>query len=150
MKSTILAAAFAALLPFATAADIAAEDPFAYAAGPNAKATGAYITLTNTGPADKLIAAKSDVAKRTELHESLMVDGVMKMRAVEALDLPEGGKIEMKPGGLHVMLMGLTRPLEEGEIVPITLVFESGAEIIVETPMLSRKETAGGHSGHKH
>lgn len=148
MKSTILAAAFAALLPFsALAQNIAAENPFGYAAGANAKATGAYLTITNSGPADKLIAAKSDVAKRTELHESLMVDGVMKMRAVEALDLPEGGKIEMKPGGLHVMLMGLTRPLAEGEIVPITLMFESGAELVVETPMISRKQ-GGAHSSH--
>lgn len=139
MKSTFLAAAVAALLPFAAMAeDIAAENAFGYAPAPSAKATGAYVTLTNSGPADKLVAAKSDVAMHTELHESLMVDGVMKMRAVESLDLPEGGKIEMKPGGLHIMLMGLNRPLEEGQIVPITLVFESGKEILVETPLQAR------------
>lgn len=139
MKSTLLAAAVAALLPFAAMAqDIAAESAFGYAPAASAKATGVYMTLTNSGPADKLVAAKSDVAMHTELHESLMVDGVMKMRAVEALDLPEGGKIEMKPGGLHVMLMGLNRPLEEGEIVPITLIFESGKELVVETPLQAR------------
>ncbi|QIE57620.1 copper chaperone PCu(A)C [Pikeienuella piscinae] len=163
MKLKLLAAAFAALLPMSAAADhsghaagdgaIMAVHPYAFATAATAKTGGAYVSLENHGPADRLVGVKSDVAAKVELHESLQEDGVMKMRAVEGLPLPEDGAIEMAPGGYHIMLMGLHRPLVEGESVPITLVFESGAELEVETPVKARGEMGGhadhsGHSGH--
>ncbi|WP_340107653.1 copper chaperone PCu(A)C [Pikeienuella sp. HZG-20] len=151
MKTRLLAAAFAAaLLPLSAAADaIMAVDPFAFAPAASAKTSGAYVSLKNTGPADTLIGVASDVAARTELHESLMQDGVMKMRAVESVDLPHGGEIVMAPGGYHIMLMGLKRPLLPGDSVPITLTFGSGATLVVDTPVKAR-DGAPAHSGHGH
>lgn len=157
MKLKLLTAAFAALLPMSAAADhsghtagddaIIAVHPYAFATAATAKTGGAYVSLENHGPADTLVGVRSDVAKRVELHESLQEDGVMKMRAVEGVLLSEGGAIEMAPGGYHIMLMGLDQPLVAGESVPITLVFESGAELAVETPVKARGD-GGGHSSH--
>ncbi|MFN3260485.1 MAG: copper chaperone PCu(A)C [Pikeienuella sp.] len=159
----MIPAAFAALLSLAGAASahgdhehgekghIHAVYPFAYASAPGAKAGGAYVSVENAGPADRLVAARADISERVEIHEHRMEDGVMKMREVEAIDLPEGGAIEMKPGGYHVMFMGLKAPLEAGGTIPVTLVFESGAELAVEVPVIERGEKpAHGHSGHSH
>lgn len=141
----IFPAAFAALLLLSGAAqaeDLMAKEPFAYATAASAKAGGAYVSVINHGPADRLIGARSDAARRVEIHEHLMTDGVMRMREVEGIDLPEDGVIEMKPGGYHIMFMGLNQPFKAGATVPVTLVFESGAELEVETPVIERGETA--------
>ena len=91
-----------------------------------------YLTVDNAGPrADALVSASSDVAKTTELHEVRTEEGV-KMRPVEKIPLPAGGKVELKPGGYHVMLIGLTRDLKPGDIIPVTLTFELGGEMRVE------------------
>lgn len=149
MKTTILAATFAALAPLSTlAAGIMAMEPFAFATAPTAKAGGAYVSLMNHGPADRLIDAKGDIAKRIEIHEHLKDGDVMRMRQVEGgLELPEGGMIEMGPGGYHVMLMGLKGPLVEGEKFPLTLIFESGTEMAVEVSVKARGEHGMKH-GH--
>jgi periplasmic copper chaperone A len=94
-------------------------------------ATGAvYVTITNKGKeADALVSASSDAARTVELHKVIHEGGVMKMRPVQKIALPAGGKIEMKPGGYHFMLMGLKQDLKPGEKVPLTLKFERGGEI---------------------
>jgi hypothetical protein len=74
----------------------------------------------------KLVEARSLVASVVELHEMKLEDNVMRMRAVTALDLPAGRAVELKPGGYHVMLMDLKQQMKEGEVVPVTLVIESG------------------------
>jgi copper(I)-binding protein len=63
------------------------------------------------------------------LHKTVEADGVMKMEHVEALDIPADGMLEMKPGGYHIMLMGLTQPLKEGDEIEITLTFEKAGEV---------------------
>ncbi len=153
MRTLLLSAALAACSAVsAFAADIMAMEPFAYATAPTAKAGGAYVSLMNHGPADRLIDARGDIAKRVEIHEHIKDGDVMKMRRVEAgIELPADGAIEMKPGGYHVMLMGLNAPLVAGETFPVTLVFESGREITVDVPVVERGEAghgASGHSGH--
>lgn len=152
MKTTILAAAFAALAPFATLADeaaISATAPYAFETGASAKAGGVYVHIMNSGEADALVGVKSDIAARTEVHESREVEGVMKMQHVDALPLPANGEIMMQPGGYHIMLMGLKAPLTEGESFPVTLVFESGTEITVNAEVKKRGEEGMDHSGHK-
>ncbi|MEL6793629.1 MAG: copper chaperone PCu(A)C, partial [Pseudomonadota bacterium] len=132
----------------AFAEGVTAKDPFAFATAASAKAGGAYITLMNHGEADRLIGAEADVAKRVEVHEHIKDGDVMRMREVEAgIELPAGGMIEMKPGGYHVMLMGLNAPLEEGQSFPVTLVFESGEEMTVDVAV-KKRGAHGGHSGH--
>ena len=68
--------------------------------------------------------ASSPVAGVTEVHEMKLVDNVMKMRAIPALDLPAGQAVELKPGGYHIMLLDLKQPVAQGGTVPLTLVFE--------------------------
>lgn len=71
------------------------------------------------------------------------------MQHVDALPLPANGEIMMQPGGYHIMLMGLKAPLTEGESFPVTLVFESGTEIIIDAEVKKRGEEGMDHSGHK-
>lgn len=149
MRTLLLSAALAASSAIsAFAADIEATAPFAYATAPTAKAGGAYVPLTNHGPADRLIDVRGDAAKRVEIHTHIKDGDVMKMRKVaDGIELPEGGAIEMKPGGYHVMLMGLNAPLVAGETVPVTLVFESGEELTVDVPIVERGEAGHGSGG---
>jgi copper(I)-binding protein len=87
------------------------------------QATGAFMSITSKAPA-RLVAAQSPAAPVVELHQTTMEGGVMRMRPVEAIELPAGKAVELKPGGYHVMLMQVPRPLKEGDTVPVTLVVE--------------------------
>jgi len=92
-----------------------------------------YVTLTNAGSeADALVSASCDAARTAELHEVQNEGGVMKMRPVKSIPVPAGGKVELKPGGYHIMLLGLMHDLKTGEKVPVTLRFEHGGELHVE------------------
>jgi copper(I)-binding protein len=92
-----------------------------------------YLTLKNDGSVDeRLISASSDVAMTAELHAVNMVDGVMQMRqAVDGIELPAGETVRFEPGGLHIMLIGLTRALEPGDEFSVSLTFEHAAELTV-------------------
>ena len=86
-------------------------------------ATGAFMTLTS-GENAALVGASSPVAGVVEVHEMSMDNGVMKMRAVPRLELPAGKSVALKPGGYHIMLMDLKRPLNNGEGLPLVLKLE--------------------------
>jgi copper(I)-binding protein len=95
-----------------------------------------YVTIVNHGgSADALVGATTDVAKAVELHETVQEGGVMKMRPVPRFEVPAGGRLEMKPGGPHVMLLGLTRDLKPGDTVSVTLTFEKAGRMSVEAPV---------------
>jgi len=98
-------------------------------ATPTAEAGAAYVSLMAHGEADRLLGVSSPAAKMAALHKTVEADGVMKMEHVEALDIPADGMLEMKPGGYHIMLMGLTQPLKEGDEIEITLTFEKAGEV---------------------
>ncbi len=93
-----------------------------------------YMVLANKGAAaDRLVAAQADVAKSVEIHETKMEGDMMRMQPVEGgIEVPAGGQVELKPGGYHVMLIGLTRDLNPGDKFPVTLQFASGATLQVE------------------
>lgn len=93
-----------------------------------------YMTLNNPSTAgDRLISAQTDVAHSVEIHETRMEGDVMRMQQVEdGIETPAGGQVELKPGGLHIMLIGLTRDLNVGDTFPVTLKFASGATLTVE------------------
>jgi hypothetical protein len=98
----------------------------------NGVTSAAYLTLRNgTAQDDALIRASSDVAEVVELHNVEMVDNVMQMRPVEQIDVPAQGQAELKPGGYHIMLINVTRDLNPGDTVELTLTFRSGEEITV-------------------
>ena len=134
----------------AQADGVSVEAPFARATAGPAKNGAAFLTVKNAGAeADRLIAAKSPVADRVELHTHLHENGVMKMRQVDAIDVPASGEATLEPGGNHVMLMGLKAPLKEGETFPLTLVFEKAGEVTVDVMIGDVGAMQGhDHSGH--
>ena len=82
--------------------------------------TGAFMTITSSEEA-KLVGASSRIAASSEIHQSMMQGGVNHMHGVDEVKLPAGKAVELKPGGYHLMLMGLAKPVAEGQKVPITL-----------------------------
>ena len=137
----------------ASRAQVTVKDPWVRGTVAQQKATGAFLQITSAA-GGKLVAASSPVAGVVEIHEMAMDGNVMKMRAVAALDLPAGKPVALKPGGYHVMLMDLKKPLAAGDEVPITLVVESGGKretVDLKAPV---RPLAGAahkdHGGHKH
>ena len=126
--------------------DLVVENPWARE---SVTRTGAaYLTVRNGGAADdRLIGVASEVAGRAELHGSEMQDGVMRMRPVEAVEVPAHGQAALEPGGLHIMLIGLKAPLEEGGSFALTLTFEDAGEVEVVTTI---EDIAHGGAGHDH
>lgn len=150
VKTTLFAAAAAALsfaLP-ALAGDIMVHDPYARSSTAMSSSGAAFMVLMNHGAEDdRLIAAKSDVAKRVELHTHKEdANGVMQMLEVkEGFPVPAHGEHALARGGDHVMLMGLNHPLTQGETVTITLTFEKAGDMTIEVPVdLERKPMHGG------
>lgn len=129
MKSIRYAAAVCAALSLAlpAAAQVIVSDPWIRGTVPQQMATGAFMQLKSAKDA-KLIEARSPAAGVVEIHEMTMENNVMRMRAVQALALPAGRMVELKPGGYHMMLMDLKQQMKEGEVVPVTLVVESGGK----------------------
>lgn len=130
-----------------TAGDLKIGHPFTRTTPPGAVAAGAYLSIENKGKsADKLLRAASPVAGLVELHSMSMDGNVMRMRAVPSIDVAAGATVKLAPGGLHVMLQDLKRPLKEGERVPMTLVFERAGEVKVELAV-QKPDAAAGHAG---
>lgn len=125
MAKTLLAAATSLLLIATAAAQPApVEITNAWArATPGGAETGA-VYLTVTAPAgDRLTGLETPAASKAELHEMKMEGGIMKMRALSEVDVPAGAAVTLKPGGVHVMLLGLKHPLRAGDKFPLVLDF---------------------------
>jgi copper(I)-binding protein len=92
-----------------------------------------YMVIENTGDQpDRLLHAHCDVAGTVELHETKMEGGVMKMQPVDGIDIPAKGTVELKPGGLHIMLIGLTRDLNPGDEIELELHFDKAGHVPVK------------------
>ena len=127
-KARFSCTAIAALLfALPAAAQVTVTDPWIRGTVQGQMATGAFMKL-QSAKAARLVEAASPVAGVVEIHEMKLEDNVMRMRAVTALDLPAGRSVELKPGGYHVMLMDLKQQMKEGEVVPVTLLIESGGK----------------------
>ncbi len=118
------------------ASDIKIENPYVRATPPNLPNSAVFMTLSNGS--DKrlsLLKASSDVSEVVELHTHQMIDGVMKMYPVPEIAIPAQGKTTLKPGGLHIMLIGLKHALKEGEKVTLTLEFSNGESQSITAPV---------------
>ncbi|MCZ7569458.1 MAG: SCO family protein [Ardenticatenaceae bacterium] len=101
--------------------------------------TAAFLTIVNTGDqADALTSTQSEVAETVEIHATQMEGDVMRMRPIARLEVPAGGQVQAAPGGLHFMLIGLTRSLEVGERIPLVLHFERGGDVVVEAEVIAQ------------
>mgnify|MGYP002377832521 CR=1 FL=1 len=111
-----------------------------------------HLVVTNNGATDDtLIGARSPVAAAVEIHNhEAGEDGVMRMRKIDRVEVPAGGSVEFAPGGLHVMLIGLTAPLTLEEIFAVTLVFEKAGEVTIYVYVTEDQPPAeaSGHTGH--
>lgn len=123
MKHLFSTALIAASASAFAQSSVEIKDPWVRATVAQQKATGAFMQLTAKADS-KLVEAKSPVAGVVEIHEMAMDNNVMKMRQVPGLALPAGKAVELKPGGYHVMLLDLKAQVKEGDVVPVTLVFE--------------------------
>lgn len=128
-----------------TVGAIVISHPWARAAGANTNGA-AYMTLRNTGrEADRLVSASTPIARTVELHTHIRDGEVMRMRPVRDIPVPAGETVHLRPGGLHVMLIGLTEPLRRGTTVPLTLRFERAGEATVQLEI-----QPAGARGHAH
>ena len=149
-----LGATAAARAHGASAGDIAIGHPFATPSLAGTTNGAAYLaTLANGGArADRLVRASTPVAEHVELH-SMAVDaqGVMRMREIEAIELPPKAALKMRPGsGLHLMLVGLKQPLKEGETFAMTLEFAHAGRVEVKVVVQTPRAPAASAGPHLH
>lgn len=125
-----------AALAQAAADQVTVKDPYVRAVPPGQPNSASFMTLHNGGKQQHaLVGAESPVSKIVELHTHNMVDGMMRMRPVDKIDLPAGEMTGLEPGGLHVMLIGLKQQLVPDETISMTLVFEDGSKKKITMPV---------------
>lgn len=124
--------------------------PYTQATPPGGRNAAVYATLENTGNKEAvLVAVRSNTAERIEIHRSAVEDGIARMRTVEGgIVIPPGATVELAPRGHHIMLLGLKRPLVEGERVGLVLSFEPQGEIEVELAVQALAPSSSHHSRH--
>lgn len=133
------------------AGQITIGHPYARASVPGQVAGGGYLSLDNQGTSgDRLLSASADVSQSVQLHSMAMDGDVMRMRQVEGIELPAGKKVELKPGGLHIMFIGLKAPLKAGDKFPLTLKFERAGEVKVQVSVEAGSTAPASAHEHKH
>lgn len=109
----------------ASAGELAVTGAWARATAPGVDMGAIYLTIDNgSARSDRLLRLGTQAAGRAEVHRTEVLDGIVRMREVEVLHVAAGERIEFKPGGHHVMLMGLKKPLVEGQVFDLELMFE--------------------------
>ncbi|QCK86458.1 DUF1775 domain-containing protein [Phreatobacter aquaticus] len=152
---TVLAAAPSAP-PAVRVGNLRIEQPWSRATPGGARVAGGYVRITNTGTEpDRLVSGATSVSERVEIHEMATTNGVMTMRPLaNGIVIAPGQTVELKPGGLHIMLMGLTRPLAQGQSFKATLVFEKAGSVELDFAINAigagapAGAAAGGHHHH--
>lgn len=128
-----------ALLSTAALAEVQVNDPWIAEAPPTAMALAAFMVLENDGDAPRsLVAAEAPGFDRIELHQSIEENGVHRMIRQEAIRIPANGQTPLEPGGYHVMLIGIQKPLQAGDEVPIQLTFANGERKQIDVPVRQR------------
>jgi copper(I)-binding protein len=127
--------------------DLEIGHPWARATAPSAPTGAGFLTITNRGTApDRLVAVRTPIAEQAQIHEMKMDGDVMRMRELDkGLDIPPGGTVALAPGGFHLMLIGLKKPLTKDTRVPLTLVFEKAGSIDVELAVEAMGATHPAH-----
>ena len=126
-----------ALAQFSYAGDlIEIENAWVREVPPGSSVSAAYMTINNKGEEDKLVGISSDISENVELHTSEVDEnGVATMDMIKILVIPSGKTIELNPGGMHIMLIGLKDRLVDKESVSLKLTFEKSGEIMIKAPV---------------
>ena len=128
------------LLSQVAQAELVIDGAYVRATPPNAQNSAAFLQLSNhSTELATLVSVSSSRAKKVELHNHLLLDGMMKMRQVESIEVAPMATVALQPGGYHIMLMGLTEPLVVGQEVSFTLTLLSGEELTFVAPVKSIK-----------
>ena len=148
LEAWMIAAAASLAAQAAWAANVSVTDAWARATMPGQPVSGAYMQIRSDADA-RLLSVSSTVVPRVEVHEMSMDGGVMRMREVKAVELPKGKTVSLEPGGFHIMLMNLKKPIAAGDVIPLTLVVESdGKRQTVEVKAEARAMNGGGMQHH--
>jgi periplasmic copper chaperone A len=116
-----------------SAGELQIAHPWSRELPPNAATGAAYFVVHNQGTTeDRLLGAQTPRASQTEIHTMLQLGDVMKMQKLDSVGIPAGGEIKLAPGGTHLMLLGLQKPLVAGERFPLTLQFAKAGKVEVE------------------
>jgi copper(I)-binding protein len=117
-----------------SAGDLTISGGFTRATLPGAPVAGGFLTITNSGTEDdRLVAVTTSIAKEAQIHEMALENEIMKMRRLEdGLVIPAGETVTLAPGGYHLMFMGLTGAIAEGDAVAVTLTFERGGDVAID------------------
>ena len=133
-----------------TAGDIAIGHPWTRAAGANSNGAG-FMTLKNNGAAgDRLISAASPAARVVELHTHIREGDVMRMRPVADIPIPPGQTVHLRPGGLHIMLFDVKKPLKAGDTLSLTLTFAKAEPLTITVPVADQAPEAEAQHEHHH
>ncbi len=118
-------------------AQIEIEQAWSRATAPGATTAAGYMKIVNkSGAPDRLVGVRSPLASSVETHVTKKEGDIMKMRPVSGYDVPAGGSFRLKPGGAHLMFVGIRRPFKEGERIPATLRFEKAGDVKVDFEVL--------------
>ncbi|MEZ5958895.1 MAG: copper chaperone PCu(A)C [Hyphomonadaceae bacterium] len=128
-------------------AALSAGDAWAAPTPAGVDVAAGYLTITNsTGAPDHLLSATSPRAQRVEVHEMSMDGAVMRMRALNRLEIPAHGTVRLGPGGNHLMFFGVSEPFAQGQDIPVRLVFEHAGVVEVTLPV--RRNPPAAHNAH--
>jgi copper(I)-binding protein len=132
LKNTLIATTLVLASAAALAQAVKVETPWARPTAQGQAAGGGFLRIVGGAANDKLVSASSEVAGRVELHTMKMEGDIMRMRQIDAIEVPAGKTVDLAPGGLHVMFMDLKAPLKTGSSFPLTLKFEKAGEVKVD------------------
>ncbi len=139
----------AATAPAPAAADFEVKDAYAFATAPGQTTGVVFFTIVNNTPAaDKLTAVSTDIAASAELHTNMIEEDTVTMIKVDGYDVAPGQTLVLEPNGHHVMLMGLTKSLAEGQTFPVKLTFAKKGEVSVDVTVKPPGEQMPAPEGH--
>lgn len=123
-------------------------DVWAKTTVPGGRVSAAYMHIKSAKPL-KLVKAESSVAETVELHDMQLKDGVMEMKTIDAIEIPANKLVDLKPGGLHIMLIKVKQPIKKGDKVPLKLTFETADKKTFTRDVVANGQEKDSHS-HKH
>jgi len=132
----------------AAAGPIEVREAWAHATSTAQPVGAGFLTVTNSGASDRLLGVSCTCSQSVELHSMSMDGGVMRMRKLDAIDVPAKGSVVLEPGAMHLMLIGLKAPFTEGREVPVELRFDKAG--VVKTTLRVKARVPAGHEGHEH
>ncbi|MCB1916724.1 MAG: copper chaperone PCu(A)C [Rhodocyclaceae bacterium] len=150
MKKQVMALALGWATAFAAGAEVTVSEAWVRASLPQQRATGAFMKIRSADERLRLVGAATGVAEVAEIHEMRIENDIVRMGRVGAVELVPGETLELRPGGYHVMLMGLHEPLAVGREVALELLFEGADGVVRRVPVTALVQPLNARPGSHH